>query len=69
MVNCQASLTFRVCQKKYSRKGQDPVFPDFIVALQYLKGAYKKDGDKLLSRVNCGRARGRGFKLNEGRFR
>ncbi|KAK4829854.1 hypothetical protein QYF61_007125 [Mycteria americana] len=42
---------------------------DLIVAFQYLKGAYKKDGDKLFSRACCGRTRGDGFKLKEGRFR
>ncbi|KAK4815809.1 hypothetical protein QYF61_007249 [Mycteria americana] len=35
----------------------------------YLKGAYKKDGDKLFSRACCNRTRGNGFKLKEGRFR
>jgi len=39
------------------------------VAFQYLKGAYKKDGDKLFSRACCDRTRGNGFKLKEGRFR
>ncbi|KFV90313.1 hypothetical protein N327_12568, partial [Fulmarus glacialis] len=42
---------------------------DLIVVFQYLKGAYKKDGDKLFSRACCDRARGNGFKLKEGRFR
>ena len=36
---------------------------DLIVALQYLKGAYKKDRDKLFSRACCNRTRGNGFKL------
>jgi len=40
-----------------------------IGAFEYLKGAYKKDGDKLLSRPCCDRTRGNGFKLKEGRFR
>jgi len=39
------------------------------VAFQYLKGAYKKDRDKLFSRACCDRTRGSGFKLKEGRFR
>ncbi|KAK4824374.1 hypothetical protein QYF61_014034 [Mycteria americana] len=42
---------------------------DLIAAFQYLKGAYKKDGDKLLSRACCDRTRDNGFKLKEGRFR
>ena len=36
---------------------------------QYLKGAYKKDGDKLLSRACSDRTGSNGFKLKEGRFR
>ncbi|KFQ77417.1 hypothetical protein N337_13044, partial [Phoenicopterus ruber ruber] len=42
---------------------------DLIAAFQYLKGAYKKDGEKLFSRACCDRTRGNGFKLEEGRFR
>ena len=42
---------------------------DLIVAFQYLKGAYKKDGDRLFSMACCNRTRGNGFKLKEGRFR
>ena len=42
---------------------------DLIAAFQYLKGAYKKDRDRLFSRACCSRTRGNGFKLKEGRFR
>ncbi|KAK4829009.1 LOW QUALITY PROTEIN: hypothetical protein QYF61_001765 [Mycteria americana] len=42
---------------------------DLIAAFQYLKGAYKKDRDKLFRRACCNRTRGNGFKLKEGRFR
>ncbi|KFQ60069.1 hypothetical protein N334_06416, partial [Pelecanus crispus] len=42
---------------------------DLIAAFQYLKGAYRKDGDRLFSKVCCDRTRGNGFKLKEGRFR
>ncbi|KAK4827111.1 hypothetical protein QYF61_014374 [Mycteria americana] len=42
---------------------------DLIAAFQYLKGAYKKGGDKLFSMACCDRTRGNGFKLKEGRFR
>ena len=38
-------------------------------AFQYLKGGYKKEGDRLSSRVCGDRTRGNGFKLKEGRFR
>jgi len=42
---------------------------DLIVAFQYLKGAYKKDRDKLFSRACHDRTKGNGFKVKEGRFR
>ncbi|KAK4808393.1 hypothetical protein QYF61_002630 [Mycteria americana] len=42
---------------------------DLIVAFQYLKGAYRKDGDRLFSKACCDRTRSNGFKLREGRFR
>ena len=38
------------------------------MAFQYLKGPYRKDGDRLFSRACCDRTRGNGFKLKEGRF-
>ena len=42
---------------------------DLTVDLQYLKVGYKKEGDRLSSRVCCDRTRGNGFNLKEGRFR
>ncbi|KAK4812867.1 hypothetical protein QYF61_024164 [Mycteria americana] len=42
---------------------------DLLVAFQGLKGAYKKDGDRLFRRGCCDRTRGNGFKLEEERFR
>jgi len=42
---------------------------DFIAAFQYLKGAYRKDGENIFSRAYCDRTRNNGFKLKEGRFR
>jgi len=38
-----------------------------LLAYQYLKGDYKKHGDRLFSRACCDRSRGKGFKLKEGR--
>ena len=40
---------------------------DLKAAFQYLKRVYKKEKDRLLS--SCGRTRGNGFKLKEGRLR
>jgi len=45
------------------------LWEDLITASQYLKGAYKKDGEDLFSRVCCDGTRNNGFKLREGRFR
>jgi len=42
---------------------------DLIAAFQYLKGAYRKDGEGLFTRVCSDRTRGNGCKLKEGRFR
>ena len=42
---------------------------DLTAAFQYLKGAYRKDGEELFTRVFSDRTRGNGCKLKEGRFR
>ena len=42
---------------------------DLIVAVQYLKGAYKQEGKQLFTRVDSDRTRGNGFKQRQGRFR
>ncbi|KAK4818243.1 hypothetical protein QYF61_009418 [Mycteria americana] len=42
---------------------------DLIAAFQYLKGDYRKDGNRLFSKACCDRTRSNGFKLREGRFR
>ena len=39
------------------------------MAFQYLKGAYKQEGEWLFMRVDRDRTRGNGFKLPQGRFR
>jgi len=46
------------------RRPQD----DLIAAFQYLKGAYRKDGEGLFTRVCRDRTSGNGSKLKEGRF-
>lgn len=43
---------------------EDLLLQDF----QYLMGAYKKDRDKLFSKVCCYRTRDNSFKLKKGRF-
>jgi len=45
------------------------LWADLIAAFQYLKGAYRKDGENIFSRACCNRTRSNGFKLREGRFR
>jgi len=42
---------------------------DLRAAFQYMKGAYRKDGEGLFTRVCSDRTRGNGCKLKEGRFR
>ena len=41
---------------------------DTIAAFQYLRGAYKKEGDQLFTLFDSDRTRGNGFKLLERRF-
>ena len=45
------------------------VWGDLIVAFQYLKGAYKQEGECLVTRVDSDRTMENGFKLRQGRFR
>ena len=42
---------------------------DMRAACQYLRRGFRKEGDKLFSRVCCNRTVENGFKLKEGRFR
>ena len=42
---------------------------ELIVAFQYLKGAYKLEGERLILRVDSGRTRRNGLKLRQGWFR
>jgi len=42
---------------------------DLIAAFQYLKAAYKRAGEGLLTRVWCDRTRSNSFKWRESRFR
>ena len=42
---------------------------DLIAASQYLKGAYRKNGEGHFIRDCSDRTRGNGFKLKEGRFK
>jgi len=42
---------------------------DLAAAFQYLKGAYRKDGENIFSSACCDRTRSNSFKAREGRFR
>jgi len=39
------------------------------VTFQYLKGAYRKEGENLFSKAFCDRTRNNDFKLKKGRFK
>ena len=39
------------------------------MAFQYLKGAYKQEGEQLFTGVDSDRTRGNGLKLSQGRFK
>jgi len=49
--------------------GMRRLWGDLIAAFQYLKGAYRRDGEGLLTRVCSDRTRGNGCKLKGGRLR
>ena len=42
---------------------------DLTVAFQYLKGAYKQEGDQLFTWLDSDRTTGNGFILKDGKFR
>jgi len=56
-------------EKRKRGEGGGGLWGDLVVAFQYLQGAYKKDRERLISRVCSDRTRGNSFKLKEGRLR
>ena len=40
-----------------------------MASFHYLKGTFRKAGERLFIRADSNRMRGNGFKLEEGRFR
>ena len=61
------AFTYKPLEEKVYCKLKDSQ-GDLIVAFQYLKGAYKQEGEWLFTRVDSDRTRGNGFKLRQGRF-
>ncbi|KAK4807041.1 hypothetical protein QYF61_018382 [Mycteria americana] len=53
----------------FARPGEEKAPGRPYCGLSILKGASKKDGERLFSRACSNRTRGNGFKLKEGRFR
>ena len=49
------------------RLGKRRLQGNLIAAFQYLKGAYKQEGERLFMRVGSDRTRGSGLKLGRGR--
>ena len=41
---------------------------DLLAAFQYLKGAYRKDGENIFEKACCDRTKSNGFKPREGRL-
>ena len=58
-LSCEETLKERVSFSLEKRR----LWGELIVAFQYLKGAYKQEGDQLFMRVDDGRARGNGFQV------
>ena len=59
----------RLRQLELFSLGKRRVRGDLIAAFQYLKGAYRKDGEGLFSRACCDRTRSNSFKVKKGIFR
>ncbi|KAK4832815.1 hypothetical protein QYF61_025683 [Mycteria americana] len=64
--DCKAMLA---AMNAYSSLEKTRLQGDLIVAFLYIKGACKKDGERLFTKACSGTTRGNGFKLKEGRFR
>ena len=56
------------CEDRLRELGLFSLQGDLIAAFQYLKGSYRKEEDRLFSRVCGNRTRGDGFRLKEGRI-
>ena len=61
---------------KVSNRGRDNLFNNSYPpgstnkkTFQYLKGSYRKEGDRLFSRICSDKTRGNGSKVKEGGFR
>jgi len=62
------------CEKRLRQLGllsleKRSLWGDLILMFQYLKGAYKKDRERLSTRACSDRTKGNGYKLREGGFR
>ena len=58
-LSCEETLKEQVSFSLEKRR----LWGELIVAFQYLKGAYKQEGDQLFMRVDDGRTRGNGFQV------
>ncbi|GAB0178051.1 hypothetical protein GRJ2_000270400 [Grus japonensis] len=73
-INMIRGLEHLSCEARLSEMGlcslgKRRLWRDLIAAFQYLKGAYKKAGERLFTKACSDRTRGNGLKLKKGRFR
>jgi len=68
-MGCHLSYEERLSELGLFSLEKRRLWEDLIVVFHYLKGARRKEEDRLFSKTCCDRARSKGFILREGRFR
>ncbi|GAB0180752.1 hypothetical protein GRJ2_000540500 [Grus japonensis] len=69
MIRGLEHLSYEDRLREFSCSAWRRLWGDLIVAFQYIKDSYKKDGEIFFTRACSDRTRSNSFKLKEGRFR